>query len=39
MVMNNQKDSTVFAIVGIGEVNFYSFDEQVPFMGTQFANK
>lgn len=35
----NGKDGTVFAIVGTGGVNFYSFDGQAPFMDTQFANK
>jgi hypothetical protein len=36
---NSQKDGIVFAIVGTGGVNFYSFDGQAPFVDTQFANK
>jgi hypothetical protein len=36
---NSQKDGIVFAIVGTGGVNFYSFDGQAPFVGSQFANK
>jgi hypothetical protein len=35
----SQKDGIVFAIVGTGGVNFYSFDGQAPFVDTQFANK
>jgi predicted phosphodiesterase len=36
---DGQKDGIVFAIVGTGGVNFYSFDGQAPFVDTQFANK
>jgi len=36
---DSQKDGIVFAIVGTGGVNFYSFDGQAPFVDTQFANK
>ncbi|MFZ0367916.1 MAG: metallophosphoesterase [Nitrososphaeraceae archaeon] len=36
---NSLKDGIVFAIVGTGGVNFYSFDGQAPFVDTQFANK
>ncbi len=36
---DGQKDGIVFAIVGTGGVNFYSFNGQAPFVDTQFANK
>jgi hypothetical protein len=36
---DGQKDGIVFAIVGTGGVNFYSFEGQAPFVDTQFANK
>jgi Calcineurin-like phosphoesterase len=36
---NSQRDGIVFAIVGTGGVNFYSFDGQAPFVGKQFADK
>jgi hypothetical protein len=36
---DGQKDGIVFAIVGTGGVNFYSFNGQAPFVNTQFANK
>ncbi|HET6727087.1 MAG TPA: metallophosphoesterase [Nitrososphaeraceae archaeon] len=36
---DSQKDGIVFALVGTGGVNFYSFDGQAPFVDTQFANK
>ncbi|MFN2435284.1 MAG: metallophosphoesterase [Nitrososphaeraceae archaeon] len=34
---DGQKDGIVFAIVGTGGVNFYSFDGQAPFVSKQFA--
>jgi len=34
---DGQKDGIVFSIVGTGGVNFYSFDEQAPFVSKQFA--
>jgi hypothetical protein len=36
---DGQKDGIVFALVGTGGVNFYSFNGQAPFVDTQFANK
>ena len=36
---DGQKDGIVFAIVGTGGVNFYSFEGQAPFVDTQFADK
>ncbi|HZA70506.1 MAG TPA: metallophosphoesterase, partial [Nitrososphaeraceae archaeon] len=36
---DGQKDGIIFAIVGTGGVNFYSFNGQAPFVDTQFANK
>lgn len=36
---DGQKDGIVFAIVGTGGVNFYSFNGQAQFVDTQFANK
>ena len=36
-VYDGQKNGIVFAIVGTGGVNFYSFDGQAPFVDKQFA--
>jgi Calcineurin-like phosphoesterase len=36
---DGQKDGIVFAIVGTGGVNFYSFNGQAPFVDSQFADK
>jgi hypothetical protein len=36
---DGEKDGIVFAIVGTGGVNFYSFNGQAPFMDSQFADK
>lgn len=36
---DGQKDGIVFAVVGTGGVNFYSFHGQAPFVDSQFANK
>jgi predicted phosphodiesterase len=36
---NSRSDGIVFAIVGTGGVNFYSFDGQAPFVGKQFADR
>jgi Calcineurin-like phosphoesterase len=38
-VYDGQKDGIVFAIVGTGGVNLYSFNGQAPYVDTQFANK
>jgi predicted phosphodiesterase len=36
---NSQRNGIVFALVGTGGVNFYSFDGQAPFVSKQFADK
>ena len=36
---DGQKDGVVFAIIGTGGVNFYSFNGMAPFVDSQFANK